>query len=97
MSKREIICRCEEVTKEEIIQALRAGDTSLEAIKKRTRAGMGYCQGKTCKRLIAKILSGYLDLPVDHFLPGSIRYPVGPVTLQVIADLDLAGGWDDEN
>ena len=97
MSKREIVCRCEEVTKEEIIQALQAGDTSLEAIKKRTRAGMGYCQGKSCKRLIAKMLSDYLGRPVDHFLPGSIRYPVGPVTLKVIAELDLDGGKENEN
>lgn len=97
MSKREIICRCEEVTKEEIVQALQAGDTSLEAIKKRTRAGMGYCQGKSCKRLIARILSGHLGLPVERFLPGSIRYPVGPVTLKVIAELDVSGGRNDEN
>jgi bacterioferritin-associated ferredoxin len=97
MSKREIICRCEEVTKEEIIQALQAGDASLEAIKKRTRAGMGYCQGKSCKRLIAKMLSDHLGKPVAQFLPGSIRYPVGPVTLKVIADLDLAGGKENEN
>lgn len=97
MSKREIICRCEEVTKEEILNALRAGDASLEAVKKRTRAGMGYCQGKSCKRLIARMLSVYLDLPVDHFLPGSIRYPVGPVTLKTIAEIDLAGGDSDEN
>ena len=90
MSKREIICRCEEVTKEEILNAL-------EAVKKRTRAGMGYCQGKSCKRLIARMLSVYLDLPVDHFLPGSIRYPVGPVTLKTIAEIDLAGGDSDEN
>jgi len=97
MSRREIVCRCEEVTKEEILWALRAGDASLEAVKKRTRAGMGYCQGRTCKRLIAKILSEYYNLPVDRFLPGSIRYPVGPVTLQIIADLDASGGKDDED
>lgn len=88
MSKREIVCRCEEVTREEILSALQEGDASLEAVKKRTRAGMGYCQGKSCKRLIAKMLSEHLNEPVDHFLPGSIRYPVGPVTLKVIADLD---------
>ena len=97
MSKREMICRCEEVTKEEIVNALQQGDTSLEAIKKRTRAGMGYCQGKSCKRLIAKMLSEYLQMPVDSFLPGSIRYPVGPVALKIIAELDLEGGQNDEN
>ncbi|MDR2183405.1 MAG: FAD-dependent oxidoreductase [Clostridiales bacterium] len=46
----QIICRCESVSKAEIIAALRSplGVNSLDAIKRRTRAGMGRCQGGFC-------------------------------------------------
>lgn len=82
----EIICRCEEVTREEIMEAIRLGDGSLDAIKRRTRAGMGFCQGRTCKRLISQILSVYYDMPVDRFLPGSIRMPITPISLRLLAE-----------
>lgn len=58
MSKSVIICRCEDVTEEEVIQAIEQGARSLEDVKKITRAGMGYCQGKTCRRQIARLLAG---------------------------------------
>ena len=84
--KLELVCRCEEVTKEEIIAAIQAGDTTIDAIKKRTRAGMGFCQGRTCRRLIAQILSAYSNLPLSETLEASIRVPVGPLSLKLIAE-----------
>lgn len=91
MEGKEIICRCEEVSKEEIIKSIQLGDITLEAVKKRTRAGMGYCQGKSCKRLIARLLSIYTAMDVNEFLPGSIRLPVGPIPLHKIAELSEEG------
>jgi len=85
MDEEKIICRCEEVTEKEIMQAIEGGARSLDEVKKRTRAGMGYCQGKTCKKLIARMLSSYTGEPMEKFLPGSIRMPVGPVSLSVLA------------
>ena len=81
-----IVCRCEEITEEEIMAAIRSGADSLEAVKKATRAGMGFCQGRTCKRLIARMLSGYYQMPVDRYLPGSLRIPVSPIRLSVLAE-----------
>ena len=91
--KPEMVCRCEEVTKDEIIAAIRAGDATLDAIKKRTRAGMGFCQGRTCRRLIAQILSVYSDLPISEALESSIRIPVGPLSLKQIAETE--GGTEE--
>lgn len=82
----EIVCRCEEVTREEIIAAIRQGAGTLDEIKQRTRAGMGFCQGRTCRRLVAQILSVYYSLPVDRFLPGSIRVPITPICLKLLAE-----------
>ncbi len=45
-----IICRCQEVTRQEILQAIADGAVTVDGVKKRTRAGMGLCQGKTCER-----------------------------------------------
>ena len=85
-----IVCRCEEVTRAQIIQAVQAGDLSIDAIKKRTRAGMGFCQGRTCRRLIAQLISAYSDLPIEQTLKSSIRVPVGPLPLKLIAQTEFA-------
>jgi len=53
-----IICRCESVTESEIIDAIHRGIpiNSLDAIKRRTRAGMGPCQGTFCSPRVRQII-----------------------------------------
>ena len=43
------VCRCEEVTVGDIRRAIEAGADSIRDIKLRTHAGMGVCQGMTCR------------------------------------------------
>jgi glycerol-3-phosphate dehydrogenase len=54
----EMICRCEHVTRAEVMAAVRNpfGSRSLDAIKRRTRCGMGRCQGGFCGPRLADIL-----------------------------------------
>lgn len=54
-----IICRCEVVTEAEIRAAIRrpVGARTIDGIKRRTRAGMGRCQGGFCSPRVASILS----------------------------------------
>lgn len=85
-----LICRCKEVTKAEIIEAIRDGATTIDGVKKRTKAGMGLCQGKTCERLVAKIISEETGISMDKLLPSTKRIPVRPVKIGVI------GGNSDE-
>lgn len=87
-NQKTIVCRCEEITQEEILEAIRSGDTTLDAIKKRTRAGMGFCQGRTCRRLVAQLISAYSSIPLDAASGGSIRIPVGPLALGLIAETE---------
>jgi sarcosine oxidase subunit alpha len=47
-----IICRCERVTKGDIVRLIRAGYRDMNQMKAVTRAGMGSCGGKTCTELI---------------------------------------------
>ena len=88
MNQEKLVCRCEEVTEEEIIAAIQAGDTTIDAIKRRTRAGMGFCQGRTCRRLVAQILCANLHIPMAEALDASIRIPVGPLSLKMIAETE---------
>ena len=54
----EIICRCERVTKAEVLAAIRnpLGVTTMTGIKYRCRAMMGRCQGGYCQMRIAKLI-----------------------------------------
>jgi bacterioferritin-associated ferredoxin len=80
-----IICRCEEITKGEIKEAIRNGMTTLNGIKRVTRAGMGLCQGQTCQRLVSQILAQELGLAPADVEPSTARAPVRPVRLSVFA------------
>ena len=59
-----LVCRCEQVTEAEIRAAIRrpVGARNIDAVKRRTRAGMGRCQGGFCSPLVLKILSEELGL-----------------------------------
>ena len=63
-----IICRCEQVTESEILQAIRrpVGAKTLDAVKRRVRAGMGRCQGGFCSPLIIEILARELGIPEEE-------------------------------
>ena len=49
-----IICRCQEITYGEIVQAIAKGATTVTGVKKRVGSGMGICQGKYCEHLVAQ-------------------------------------------
>ena len=59
-----IICRCEEISEGEIVEAIRRGARSLDGVKRRIRAGMGRCQGGFCSPKVLAILSR--ELGVDE-------------------------------
>ena len=57
----EIICRCEQITRAEIIEAIRRGATTVDGVKRRVGSGMGRCQGSRCTLKIEKLLEEYHD------------------------------------
>lgn len=58
-----IVCRCEQVSKGEIIDAIKSPISvpAIDAIKRRVRAGMGRCQGGFCSPIITKLIAEYTD------------------------------------
>lgn len=80
----EIICRCEEVTRGEIEEAIREGTITMNELKRHTRCCMGNCQGRTCKRLVAQILAEKTGQALSEILPSTYRQPVRVVSLGAI-------------
>lgn len=62
-----IVCRCEGVTLGEIRDAIRTAPRAetVDAVKRRTRAGMGRCQGGFCQPVIVRLLSEELGIPYE--------------------------------
>lgn len=60
-----IVCRCEQITEGEILDVLRSPivPASVDAIKRRTRAGMGRCQGGFCQIRVLELLAQELGRP----------------------------------
>lgn len=68
-----VMCSCEQVLRSEVAMVLKAGDAlTLADVMRRTRAGMGYCQGFDCSLSVLEIMMGTEDgdpLPhLDEFL-----------------------------
>lgn len=63
-----IICRCETVTEGEIVDAVKRplGARSLDGVKRRTRAGMGRCQGGFCSPRVMEIISRETGIPLEE-------------------------------
>lgn len=62
-----IVCRCEQVTEREIVDALHreVPVRTVDGVKRRTRASMGWCQGDFCKKRIIGIMERELGLEID--------------------------------
>lgn len=62
-----LVCRCEKVTEGEIIKAIRTNPPArtVDAVKRRTRSGMGRCQGGFCMATVTDILARELGIPYE--------------------------------
>jgi len=90
-----LVCRCEDVTLHELEDAIARGHDDIESLKRYTGFGTGWCQGKGCVAVCARLLAqrgGKADLP---FTP---RPPIHPARfaelagLADVAEADAAAG-----
>lgn len=61
-----IVCRCEEVTEREVLDAIDRGGRTLDGLKFRVRAGMGRCQGGFCAWRCMELLGERLGTPPEE-------------------------------
>ena len=72
-----IVCRCEGITEGEIVEAIKTnpGARDLDGVKRRTRSGMGRCQGGFCSPTVVELIAKECGVPfesVTKFGKGSI-------------------------
>ena len=82
-----LTCRCEEIRLEEIVAAFTAGAQTVDDVKRRTRAGMGACQGIYCVPVIAAMVAQATGMPLDRVAGMTLRPPVRPLALETLASL----------
>lgn len=76
----QIVCRCEEISKGEILDAMRRSlpcDT-VDGIKRRVRPGMGRCQGSFCGQQVIRLIAAEKQIPLDQVRKG---YPGSEILL----------------
>lgn len=81
-----IICRCEDVTEEEIVQKIHEGYRTMDDLKRVIRVTMGLCQGKGCRRHIAKIISRELGISIEKIRQPTYRPPTKPIPISATVD-----------
>lgn len=80
-----LLCRCEEVTKGEVISAMQAGASTAYAAKLWTRAGMGRCQGRICGWGIAHVMAAASGRDPAELGFNQPRIPIRPVPIEIAA------------
>ncbi|MCL2480704.1 MAG: FAD-dependent oxidoreductase [Spirochaetaceae bacterium] len=65
-----IICRCENITEGDIVDAIsrKPGATTMDGVKRRCRAGMGRCQGGFCGPKVQQIIARELNKPLEEIV-----------------------------
>jgi NADPH-dependent 2,4-dienoyl-CoA reductase/sulfur reductase-like enzyme len=76
-----IICRCEELSRGEIETELQPGFVSVGALKRRTRSGMGRCQGRYCGPIVAALSADRDQRALDETGHWAPRPPIAPITI----------------
>ncbi|MEI3611824.1 (2Fe-2S)-binding protein [Pseudogracilibacillus sp. SO30301A] len=86
-----IICRCEEVSLKDLEETAKKYNCSARELKLRTRAGMGFCGGRTCRPAVDKVLTNLTKEDPTNAIPLKVAPPVRPLSIT-----DLGGAAKDE-
>jgi len=89
MEDKVIICRCQDVSEEEVVEVIKKYDLrSVDEVKRMTRAGMGHCQGKTCRSLVEQILKREQKERAIIDIQPTSRPPTKAVSLKKYAEAE---------
>jgi len=82
-----IVCRCEDITEEEIIETIKKYNCqTLNELKQILRLGMGPCQGRTCLPIAARILARETGKNIEEVMPPASRPPLVPVAIYMVSE-----------
>jgi len=80
-----IVCRCEEVTAAQIVDAVKLGCTGPNQLKSFLRCGMGPCQGRLCGLTVTELIAATRGVRPEAVGYYRLRPPVKPITLAELA------------
>ena len=80
-----IVCRCEEVTAKDILDAVAIGATGPNQLKAYRRTGMGPCQGRLCGLTVTELMAQARGKSRQEIGYYRLRAPVKPITLAELA------------
>lgn len=81
-----IICRCEDLSREDLRKYIAAGYTTVEEIKRITRCGMGPCQGRTCLPLLIREIAELTGKDPACIPSAKVRPPVKGIKLGALEE-----------
>jgi bacterioferritin-associated ferredoxin len=96
VSRKVILCRCEDVTLADVQHAVKLGRTELEEVKRYTGFGTGPCQGKECLAPVATQLARLSKKPPSAIPPFTSRPPLAPTPIKLLANAPDAHRFEDE-
>jgi bacterioferritin-associated ferredoxin len=82
-----IVCRCEEVTAEQVRQTARLGCQGPNQMKAFLRCGMGPCQGRFCSLTVTELIAAESGRTPSEVGGYRLRYPTKPITVGELASL----------
>ena len=96
MPAKTLVCRCEDVTLDDVEHAVSLGYGDIEEVKRYTGFGTGPCQGKECLALVATELARLTGQAPSAIPPFTSRPPLAPTPLRLLARDPGAHRFDDD-
>jgi len=81
-----VICRCEEVTYGQLFATADEYQCTARELKLRTRAGMGFCGGRTCRIMVDRIIESVVPNTKEAEIPLKYQPPIRPVTFGTVGE-----------
>jgi len=82
-----LVCRCEEITARQIVDAVKLGCPGPNQMKSFLRCGMGPCQGRLCGLTVTELIAEARGVSPQEVGYYRIRPPVKPITVAELAAL----------
>ncbi len=87
-----IVCRCRDVTVDDVLKAIEEGCEDLECLKRKLGIGMGPCQGRTCIPIALGILARKLGKRPEELALPTFRAPIIPIPVSLLLkSIDATG------
>ncbi|HET6398985.1 MAG TPA: (2Fe-2S)-binding protein [Candidatus Thermoplasmatota archaeon] len=87
-----LICRCEDITADDVVHAIRDGFATFEDLKRYLGVATGPCQGKACVQACMQQVAAHRGIPMSEVDVMTFRPPVRPVPFATLAAPDAEPG-----